>query len=275
VEVKKLALAVLLRNPEMIIFDNIGDGLTYKSPIVAALITSSILEDRLLGHSRIARASTSTLILLTGNNISLSNDEAHRFVQVRLTTKSVSPHTRTFSHPDVVRHGLEIRETVLRHVVGIVAGYRRGTERIPPLSRFPEWDAMVRQPLIWAGMSDVGTVFDANLQASPELGSHSALLAALARVYPAGTTFSVREVIARHNTLADKEANIIREALLGLHAKDIDSDRSVGHALSKICGRNAVVTKNVQEVVLFLERSIIDGLSRYQVMTREKEGGSL
>lgn len=272
VEVKKLALAVLLRNPEMIIFDNIGDGLTYKSPIVAALITSSILEDRLLGHSRIARASTSTLILLTGNNISLSGDEAHRFVPVRLTTKSVSPHTRTFSHPDVVRHGLEIRETVLRHVVGIVAGYRRDTERISPLSRFPEWDALVRQPLIWAGMADVGTVFDANLQASPELGAHLALMIELQKHFPGGEEFSASTLV--RNYLPAEPYSCLSEALLALRVKDLKSERSVGHALSKVCGRNAVITENGHEVVLFLERSTKDGLSRYRVMTRGSEGGS-
>jgi len=196
IEVQKLLLSTLLRSPEIVVFDNIGDGLTFRSPALSSAMTSATKQGRLLGHNRDAVVSTGVVFILTGNNVTLENDEASRIIPIRLTTKEVSPHKRTFKHPDIMRHGLEIRETVLRHVIGLIAGYRSSAVRVEAVpSRFPQWDALVRHPLLWAGLEDVGTVFDQNIEDSPELGAHRALLRELQGLFPEGKEFSASALV--------------------------------------------------------------------------------
>ena len=256
----------------MICIDNVGDGMTFKSPALSSAMTSGTKQGRLLGHNRDAVVSTGVLFVITGNNVELGNDESSRWIRVRLTTKAVSPHTRKFDHPDIVRYGLEIRDEVLRHVIGIVSGYRQSADRIQPSSRFPQWDDLVRQPLLWAGLEDIGTVFDQNIAASPELGAHLALMMTLFKEYG---VYDAKEN-PREFSAADLVAKLysgtnLKEALLGLHVKDPENERSVGHALSKNCGRNAVLKekdKDKKDVVLHLERDNRCGLYRYRVEKR-------
>jgi hypothetical protein len=265
VEVKKLLLSSLLRSPALVVFDNVGDGLVFRSPALAAVMTSAAFQERLLGFNRNAVVSTCVLFVLTGNNVELANDEASRIIPTRLTTTAASPHKRTFKHPDVRHYGLEIRDTILRHLVGIVAGYRQGVERFAPMSRFPMWDAMVRQPLMWAGVEDIGVVFDLNIEASPELGAHLALLIALQKLFPEKKEFSAGGLAEFIRQWGFGELPPVAEALLALRVKDLRSDRSVGHALSRMTGRT--VTLKTGEV-LALERRTVEGLTRYRVEKR-------
>lgn len=279
VEVQKLLLSTLLRSPEIVTFDNIGDGMTFRSPALSSAMTSATKQGRLLGHNRDAVVSTSVVFVLTGNNVTLANDEASRIIPIRLTTREASPHKRTFAHPDVMRHALEIREPVLRHAIGVIAGYLTSVERktVVP-SRFPQWDMLVRYPLIWAGLKDVGMVFDKNIEASPELGAHRALMRQLLNLYE-WNEFSASDLVYAANPHRAPEEEqvagqpekwyrpdpIVREALLALRVKDVRNERSVGHALSRMLGRNAVLSETF---VLYLDRTTKNGLSRYRVRTR-------
>jgi len=271
-EVQKVLLSTLLRNPAMMCFDNIGEGVTFRSPALSSAMTSATKQGRLLGHNRDAIVSTAVLFVLTGNNIQLANDEVYRWMPITLISTAVDPHTRRFAHPDVVRRGMEIRELVLRHLVGIVAGYRHGHERIEPSSRFPRWDALIRQPLLWAGLPDVGTVFLQNIEESTELGALRALVLAVHREY-ALAAFSAHDLvglITQEGALPEAAATI-KEAVLQLGAKDHKSPRSVGHALSKVCGRPVA---GEVATVLILTKKPVEGLTRYQVAVQE-QGGSI
>jgi hypothetical protein len=257
----KLIFSAMLTSPPLICFDNVGDGLTFKSAAIAAAMTGPIKEERILGVSRVAKAPTNILFVLTGNNIGLSNDEVHRWMRIRLKSSDVSPHKRRFQHPDVVGHGLEIRDKVIRHAIGILAGYFQSTERIPPSSRFPQWDALVRQPLMWAGLEDIGKAFDQNIDFSPELGALRALLAALSRLF-GNKEFGVRDLI---KVAGFEDPPVVNEALRVLHAKDTENERSVGHALSKKCGRKVIVEVEGSQRFLTLQSRLVTGLTRYRV----------
>ena len=104
---------------------------------------------------------------------------------------------------------------------------------------------MVRQPLIWVGLDDIGKAFELNIEMSPELGAHRALVTALVAAFPKRKPFSAHEVIdlyreKRYPRLVNP-LHPIKEALLELHAKDPEKEKSVGHALSKACGRGVEV----------------------------------
>jgi hypothetical protein len=264
-ELRKLLFAALLSSPAILCFDNVGDGLRFASPTLAAAMTSATTKDRVLGFSRDASVSTATFFVLTGNNVELGNDEASRIMPTRLITNDANPHKRTFRHPDIVRHGLDIRKTVLRHIIGIIAGYRQSPDRIVPMSRFPKWDALVRQPLIWAGQEDVGKVFDLNIENSAELGAHRALVFHLKRIF-GDEDFSAGRLVKHLNddAASGDEPDPLVQALWALRVKDIRNVKSVGHALSRMSDRAVEINGEV----LALRRWIEHGLTRYQVQRR-------
>ncbi|MFO1267130.1 MAG: hypothetical protein U1F67_10375 [Rubrivivax sp.] len=147
-EAQKRLLSVLLRSPAMVCFDNLTDGCTFRSAVVAAAMTSSVFQQRILGATRDAEAPTNTLFVLTGNNVGLGADEVSRWIVTRLAPAVARPEERTFANPDVVAHALAARAAVLGDVVGLIAGYLRSCESMPTATRFPRWDRAVRQPLV-------------------------------------------------------------------------------------------------------------------------------
>ena len=265
-EAQKMLLSTLLRSPELICFDNVGDGLTFKSATLSLAMTSPFFEGRVLGLSRDASVPTNVMLTITGNNIKLANDEVHRWIKVNLTTSNPSPHKRNFQHPDVLNYGLSIRDEVIRDYIGITAGYLQQKERIKSGSRFSEWDKLVRQPLMWAGELDVGQVFDENMEQSAELGARIALLSALDKKFN-GAEFRVAELldtigIDDPSYLSELQLKIT-ESLRALLVKDVKNDLSVGHGLGKLINIPVLVLDSA--ATLTLTCRIVQGLKRYKV----------
>src|SRR5690606_11851045 len=135
---------------------------------------------RVLGESREASVPTSVMFVITGNNLTLGADEVTRWMPCRLAPRGARPEERRFRYPDVVGHVLRQRESVLRDVVGIVAGFIAAGAPMPQAgTRFNTWDRVVRAPLIWAGASDVAEVFRRNREESADEQAQVALLLAL------------------------------------------------------------------------------------------------
>lgn len=239
-EVAKGLLSALLRSPCMIVFDNVPDGFTFSSGSLAAAMTTSVYEQRVLGVSRDASVPTTVLFGLTGNNITLGNDEVTRWLVCRLAPATARPQERTFRHPDVVAHALAIRPQVLRDVVGIVAGYIASAHVGKVATRYPTWDRLVRQPLMWAGASDVAQVFAANAEQSEPVRAHRALLHAL-RILYGPREFRASDVAAAAVASHAGANATLRFALESLAVRAIDQARSVGHALRAAVGRAAEV----------------------------------
>jgi hypothetical protein len=241
-EAAKRLLSSLLRSPSMLVFDNVPDGFTFSSGSLAAAMTSSVFEQRVLGISRDASAPTTVLFVLTGNNLSLGNDEVTRWMVTRLAPASPRPHERQFDHPDVVSHALTIREQILRDVVGIVAGYIvSGASCRLNGTRYPAWDRLVRQPLVWAGAADVAAVFRSNAEQSEPLRAHRTLLWALRLLFDDEWFTSTRVATAAGAHLQNKENVAVRAALEAMRVRHVDRSRSVSHALTAVTDRIAEV----------------------------------
>ena len=69
-ETEKTLLAVLLGSPAMLVFDNLGNAMTFKSAAISGNMTSPSFSGRFLGLSRMVTVPTNTVYVLTGNNIS-------------------------------------------------------------------------------------------------------------------------------------------------------------------------------------------------------------
>ncbi len=99
-EMRKRLTSLLIPSPAMILLDNLHGRLD--SAALAAILTTSTWEDRVLGRSQTVRLSVRTVFAATGNNVALSNEMAGRSVLIRLDPKIEDPSTRTgFRHADL------------------------------------------------------------------------------------------------------------------------------------------------------------------------------
>jgi hypothetical protein len=270
-EIEKRLLALLLGSPEMICFDNIGDGLTVNGGALNAAITSPVFEGRQLGSTRILRAPTATFFVLTGNNLKLGADETTRWLTAELAPATARPEERKFKNPDVVGHANAIRASVLRDVVGIVAGYVQSGDRIELQSgsRFVMWDKLVRQSLIWAGGEDVVRAFSNNAKGAEHLQALRALLRELWARFGM-ESFSARDVVNRcidtfgssTDAFGTDSAHATRDALEALHCRDVRAPKSVGRALTAYAGRAVELGDDVVRLARRVDR---DGIGRFVV----------
>ena len=158
-------------------------------------MTSPVLVQRLLGASKDTSCPTNVMFCITGNNLSLGPDELTRWLVCRLQPGEIRPEARNFKHTDVVAHALSVRAAVLRDALSIIAGYKLFGGDIAPASRFPIWDSVVRQPLMWAGGEDVDECFTANADDSESRQAHSALVGCLYAHFK-GAEFRASDVAA-------------------------------------------------------------------------------
>src|SRR5207244_3396129 len=73
-EFQKAIFATLMRQPAMVCFDNLADGYNLESPELARIITNPTYDDRILGVSKVMTVPTNTLIIFTGNGITVGAD---------------------------------------------------------------------------------------------------------------------------------------------------------------------------------------------------------
>lgn len=82
---------------------------------LAAALTASVWNDRILGVSTMKSVDVSALWLATGNNVNFSNELARRLVLVELDPTDESPSTRTgFKHPNLMEWVQQQRESLIR-----------------------------------------------------------------------------------------------------------------------------------------------------------------
>jgi hypothetical protein len=99
-EWRKRLTTILLGSPTYILIDNLRRPL--ESAVLAAALTGSYWEDRLLGTNTQTRLPIRCAWIATGNNPTLSQEIARRTVSIRLDAKVDQPWLRDgFSHPDL------------------------------------------------------------------------------------------------------------------------------------------------------------------------------
>jgi hypothetical protein len=140
-EWRKRITTVLKATQNVALIDNIQRPLG--SPVLAAMLTSDIWEDRLLQTNQTARLPQRTTWIATGNSVRLVGDLPRRAYAITLDSKMERPWERTgFRHPDLIRWARESRGELLwsclvlaRHWVAL----GRPEAGVPALGSFEEW----------------------------------------------------------------------------------------------------------------------------------------
>jgi hypothetical protein len=148
VEMKKQLVAAAMGGGACFLLDNVK-GL-FGSSVLASMLTSGRLSERILGVSTQYDGCYRSLFLATGNNASLDHDLSRRFVIIRIDTKEERPHAVMHKF-DPIQEALTRRVDVLRGALTLVKGWTAAGK--PDLRvhgcDFDQWSALVRCVVLW------------------------------------------------------------------------------------------------------------------------------
>jgi hypothetical protein len=235
-EATKTILAALLAGPAAIVFDDMAaDWIPHGA--VNRMLTSPMMSDRILGESRIAQASTRTLVLGTGNNVGPAGDLLRRVLTIHLDHGVERPATKAYAG-DPVGDVMRERGKYVTAALTIIAAHRAaGAPKLEckALAGFGEWSDACRQPLLWLGLPDPAERIFESMRADPTRDSVGALLEVWFKTFGDAAT-TVRAAIKRAAHFGE-----LFEAFddMGAVERGEVNSRKLGWALNKAAGRTA------------------------------------
>ncbi|MFC1924060.1 hypothetical protein ACFLXA_01665 [Chloroflexota bacterium] len=233
----KKILSQLQAGRSVVIIDNI-EGKLY-SPTLAAVLTTDIWEDRILGRSEMVRFPNKTTWIGTGNNIQLGGDLPRRCYFIRMDAHIARPWLRDtgdFKHTDIESWVLEHRGEILAAILTlarswIVAGSKPSNI---VLGGYEGWvktiGGVLENASINGFLDNLGEMYEIADKDSPQLEYFIECWYEYLGDKPT-TTAKVREVIVHHNDFS--------EALPDFLADYLTSDsftRKLGNFLARING---------------------------------------
>jgi hypothetical protein len=246
-EMSKVLLSVAMEGKSAVLLDNVAG--TFESTVVAACMTGGSIEGRVLGASKMSgRMPFNSLMLLSGNNMTLGADAAQRFLVARIEPMTATPHLNTFPF-DPVKLAEENRMEMVVAGLTLLRGFvAAGMPKLGAgCSRFAAWDRLVRQAVVWVsrelGMDfgDPLRALDVN-QSSPDQEDLLSLLHGWKQLFGfrAVTTAEVLSALEQQDSLAQKSPEISQLLNVVLNWGEygrLPSHRALGRQLGFRVGR--------------------------------------
>ncbi len=224
-ESEKRLAGVLLAGDAVISVDNIERPL--KGDLLCQVATQQFVRLRPLGGSGMLNVPTHSLIVATGNNLSIVGDLKRRVVMIRLDAKTERPEHRSFDHDHLVTVA-ERRGEIITLALTIVAAYlAAGAPKIPGLhgfGGFEQWDRMVRRPLLWLDLPDPLLTSEELREQDPDLEAMRLMYAAWQQSFN-DRAVTVAEVINESQSVGQSENEELRDALQLVCAEKPNSRR--------------------------------------------------
>lgn len=154
-EFDKRISAALIGASETLFLDNMN-GAVLKSDVLASVLTERPCQVRVLGKSKMLPLNASTLVLITGNGLTLSEDMVRRCLLIELDAGLEDPEQRPFKN-NLVQDILANRGDLLKAALTIWRWGRVSGETIRvgrPLGSYDDWARWVRDPLLTLGCCD-------------------------------------------------------------------------------------------------------------------------
>lgn len=230
-EEEKRLFAALYRGAPFIYIDNCTEPL--KSAHLCQISTAPAWSSRVLGKSEQISVPTSATVMATGNGLRFTGDLTTRALTCRLTPQTDKPERRQFDF-DFEGECRRLRPALVVAALTIARGYVAGSgARVEAKSRFPEWDGLVRQPLIAAGLPDVIETMQQSQEEDDERLAFGRLMEAWRSAF-GDDAKRVKEVAARveesNDSFSPDARAELSEALAAvapskLNARTFDSER--------------------------------------------------
>ena len=185
-EMRKRLFAALLAGEKIVLLDNILG--TFDSPALAAMLTSEMYKDRVLGRSETPTVPNNATVFLTGNNLTVAGDMNRRVITCRIDAQTETPFTRSFN-VDPLTYCFQWRQEMVAAALTLIRFYLSSGVTRPAkgrLASFEEWDDRVRQTVVYIGKTiapgqfgDVMHLIAENQAVDPEREALAILLRAL------------------------------------------------------------------------------------------------
>ena len=246
-EMSKRLVTMLMAGEQFWLIDNVTGY--WKSAVMAGLLTSGRVKERLLGGNVLFDGSSRMMICATGNNASLDRDLGRRFIKIRIDPGMENPQSRCFTF-NPVETALRSRLQIAQAALVLIRGHRSaGAPRFAKGDAgFDDWSALVRDCVLWiadrklalaAGIrqpSDPAlSIIDCAAANDADTEAHHALLRGLERAFQ-GKKFAARQVVdlMKGCSALDSEGTaLVRDAFTWLLPGRPDlSPMSVGRILA-------------------------------------------
>lgn len=255
-ETRKRIMTALRMGARAIVWDNVVG--TFDSAAMASFLTSDRYRDRLLGKSESSSITNRTLLLITGNNLTLTGDMSRRVLIARIDPKTDKPFARSFGIDPLAVCIAERQKMIAAALILIRYYLRSGVERPGEgrMASFEQWDDWVRQSVIHIGVElapgefgDVMEQIQANQASDPEQEILGNLLLAL-RLNFDNNIFSAADVLkkAKYNMSVVEDDLISPEMQL---SEAIDAFKT---------SRTELNSKSLGRIFSYRKDRIIDGL---------------
>ncbi len=236
-ECQKFLLSALLDSPAVVIFDNLTKDLLPYTSLCSALTEESI-RGRILGLSKTARVSTKTLFLSSGNNVGPVKDMTRRTIVIALDPQTEVASARDFKLDplSMVRNRRTHYVSLVLTVVNAWLAASRPATSCRKLAGYEKWSDMVRQPLMWVGVSDPAAVLYSAQENDPEKQMLLRLLLAWRQCFGSVPTM-VREAVS-HALSGAVGSGDLKEVLEEFAERRGEINRRIlGHLIARYEGR--------------------------------------
>lgn len=228
-ESEKRLGGVLLAGDAAILLDNIERPLS--GDLLCQVTTQPSVRLRPLGVSSVVSVPTHSLILATGNNLSIVGDLKRRVVLIRMDAKTERPEQRPIPR-DHIAYVLSKRGSIIKAALVVTMAYlQNGAPKLDshiPFGSFELWDKLVRRPLIWLGYPDPLGGAEALRDADPDMEAMRALFNAWLEISELKNGCTVADIIKVGNDYmvgGDPSYPDMRDALQLVCSEKINSRR--------------------------------------------------
>ncbi len=258
-ETRKRLFTALRSGARVIVWDNVVG--MFDSAAMASLLTSNRYRDRVLGKSESSSVPNRALLLMTGNNLTLSGDMSRRVLIARIDPRSDKPFARAFDI-DPLAVCIAERQQIIAAALTLIRYYLSSGIKRPGEGRmasFEMWDDWVRQTVIYINselasgkFGDVMEQIQVNQAGDPELESLGALLHALQLNF-GDNLFSASDILKKANYCS---FNGGEESPAVLLSNALDAFKT---------GRGDLTSKSLGRILSYRKDRIVDGLHLQKV----------
>ncbi len=177
-EATKVILALLLKNPACVEFDDLDTDLLPHG-VIKRMLTAEKISDRILGASKTATVSTRTLFLSSGNNCGAIRDMLRRVITVNLDPGVETPASLKYIGDPLAKLRANRGHYVVLVITIIQAWRAAGMPRTPVDSIATyngPWSDFCRHPLIWLGLPDPAKSLIEQVQHDPDADTLASLM---------------------------------------------------------------------------------------------------
>jgi hypothetical protein len=145
--------SVLRAGDPVLLIDNVSAEI--EGDALCSILTNETVQPRTLGKSETVKLGTRVLILVTGNNLRVRGDVAHRSIVCKLDARMANPDERPFDF-DPVDEVRRDRAALVMAALTVLRAHRAtgaSPSKLKPFGGFDDFD-LIRGALVWLGLPD-------------------------------------------------------------------------------------------------------------------------